>query len=267
MSSFYRPPATRLLRPARRRASWRAFLPALGILAVALATLGGALVLRHHPRFAVRRVVLEGVPDGRRAEAEEVTDALLGRPLLFVNLDAAVDGLAMRPWVARAAARRLVPDTLVIRVEARPPVALARRGAELWCVDRSGSWLGPYTGRAVSGDDDYPLLDGAGDDESVRKGAAFLAALRTEDPILWSRLSDLSIAPDGVTVTDRVARARLLLPGDPAEAPRAAAAWRAWLAVAPDLERRGLPAQPADLRFEGRIVLSAPPELFGRGKT
>lgn len=266
MSSFYRPPSARLARPRHRRSAWRALLPALVVLTLALAALGGALVLKHHPRFAVRRVVLEGVPDARRAEAEEVTDPLLGRPLLFVDLDAAVVGLARRPWVARAAARRLVPDTLLIRIEARPPLALARRGGTLWTVDKGGAWLGPYEGPALSGEDDFPIVDGPGDDESVRCGAAFLAALKSEDPVLFGRVSDVVVSPDGLAVTDRLARARLLVGRDPGETPRAAATWRAFLALAPDLARRGLPADAADLRFDGRIVLHAPPDALGRGK-
>ncbi|HQR45294.1 MAG TPA: FtsQ-type POTRA domain-containing protein [Thermoanaerobaculia bacterium] len=271
MSSFYRPPVSRRIRPTRRRSAWRALGPTLAVLALALAALLGAVVLTHHPRFAVKRVVLEGVPEARRAEAEEVTDAFLGRPLLFADLDAAVESLAKRPWVARVAARRLVPDTLVVRVEARPPVALARRGAELWVVDRGGSWLGPYAGRALSGEDDYPVISPpagpAADDEAIRRGAAFLVALKSEDPALFARVSEVAVSPDALTVTDRVARASLLFSADPAETPRAAAAWRAWLALVPDLTRRGLPGNAADLRFEGRIVLNAPPELLGRGKT
>lgn len=267
MTGFYRPPATGRVRPARRRAPWRAVGPALALLSLALFGLGGGLVLKLHPRFAVKRIVLEGVPEARRAEAEQVTDVLLGRPLLFVDLDRAVDGLAKLPWVARAAVRRLVPDTLVVRVEARPPVALARRGSELWLVDRGGTWLGLYAGRAVSGEDDFPLIEGPGDEETVRRGAAFLVALKREDEALFSRVSDVELLKDAVSVTDRVARARLLLPDDPAEAARAAAAWRAWLAIAADLRRRGLPVDAADLRFDGRIVLEAPPELLGRGKT
>jgi cell division protein FtsQ len=267
VSSFYRPPSARLVRPARRRSPWRALGPALVLAAVALAALGGLLVLKLHPRFAVKRIVLEGVPEARRGEAEEVTDGLLGRPLLFVDLDAAVEVLAKRPWVARAAARRLVPDTLVVTVEARPPVALARHGTDLWTVDGGGLWLGPYTGRAVSGEDDFPLIDGPGDEASVKRGAAFLVALKGEDAALFARVSEVTVSPDAFGVTDRVARARLLLPGDPDETARAAAAWRAWLALLPDLARRGLPVNAADLRFDGRIVLDAPPELLGRGKT
>jgi cell division septal protein FtsQ len=267
VTGFYRPPATRRVRPVRRRSPWRTLGPALVLLSLAVSGLAGTLLLKLHPKFAVKRIVLEGVPEARRAEAEEVTDGLLGRPLLFVDLDGAVEGLAKLPWVARAAARRLVPDTLVVRVEARPPVALARRGAELWLVDRSGTWLGPYAGRAVSGKDDFPVVDGSGGEEAVRRGAAFLVALKEEDEALSARVSDIAMLGDSVSVTDRVARARLLLPGDPAEAGRAAAAWRAWLALVPDLARRGLPVDAADLRFDGRIVLDAPPELLGGGKT
>jgi hypothetical protein len=266
VSSFYRPPSSRLVRPRHRRAAWRSLLPALSVLALGLATLGGALVLKHHPRFSVKRVVLEGVPDARHAEADELTDPLLGRPLLFLDLDAAVDGLARRPWVARTSARRIVPDTLLIRVEARPPLALARRGGALWTIDKAGAWLGPYEGRALSSEDDFPIVDGLGDEESVRLGAAFLAVLKSEDPVLFSRVSDVTITPDGLAVTDRVARARLVVGTDPGEVPHTAAAWRAFLALGPDLSRRGLPADAADLRFDGRIVLHLPPDALGRGK-
>ncbi len=266
MSSFYRPPFSRLVRPRHRRSTWRALLPAVTILALAFAALGGALVLRHHPRFTVKRVVLEGVPDAHRSEAEEVTDPLLGRPLLFVDLDTAVSGLARRPWVAHAAARRLVPDTLLIRIESRPPLALARRGGALWTVDKGGAWLGPYEGRALSGEDDFPIVDGPGDDESVRCGAAFLAALKGEDPALFSRVSDVTVTAEGLAVTDRLSLARLVVTRDAEETPRTAATWRAFLALAPDLSRRGLPVDAADLRFDGFIVLHTPPDALGRGK-
>jgi len=268
VSSFYRPDASRVVRPTRRRAGRRALLPALVVFALALSALAALLVLRHHPRFAVTRVVLEGVPEPRRAEAEEVTDALVGQPLLFVNLEAAVSDLSKRPWVEEASARRLVPGTLVVTVVSRPPVALARRGAELWTVDRLGTPLGPFKGRALAADDDFVILDG--DEERIRRGAGFLAALREEDPALLARLSDVTVIDDGLLVTDRIARVRLLFSRDAAEPGRtagAAASWRAYLALIPELPRLFLAPGEADLRFDGRIVLKAPPDSAGRGKT
>ena len=268
MSSFYRPPASRVVRPTRRRAGRRALLPGLLVLTVAVSALLGVLVLKHHPRFAVTRVVLEGVPESRRAEAEELTDGFLGQPLLFLNLDAAVAELSRRPWVEVAAARRLVPGTLVVSVVARPPVALARRADGLWTVDRNGNALGLYAGRAVSAADDFVVLEG--DDERIRAGAAFLGALKAEDPALVARLSDVALTDHGLLVTDRVARVRLLFAPDAAEPGRigaAAASWRAALALLPQLARHSLASGEADLRFDGRIVLKAPPDSAGRGKT
>jgi cell division protein FtsQ len=268
VSSFYRPPASRVVRPTRRRSGRRALLPGLVVLALALAALTGVLVLKHHPRFAVTRVVLEGVPESRRSEAEELTDGFLGQPLLFVDLDAAVAELSRRPWVEAAAARRLVPGTLVVSVVSRAPVALARRADELWTVDRNGNALGPYAGRAISAADDFVVLEG--DDERIRAGAAFLGALKAEDPALVTRLSDVALTDRGLVVTDRVARVRLLFAPDAAEPGRivaAAASWRAALALLPQLARLSLASGEADLRFDGRIVLKAPPESAGRGKT
>lgn len=269
MSSFYRPPASRTVRPSRRRPGRRLVVPALVILAVATAALSGLVVLRAHPKFAVNRVVLDGVPEARRAETEELTDVWIGLPLLFLDLERPVAELSKRSWVAAASARRIVPDTIAVRVVARPPVALVARadkGGELWTIDRGGSFTGPYSGRALSRNDDFVILSGAGDAAALARGAAFLEAIRAEDPALLARVSDVALVPEGFAVTDRVARARLLFGPDAAETGRAAPLWRAFLALRPELDRHALSLAEADLRFADRIVLKAPGDP-GRGKT
>jgi hypothetical protein len=275
LSSFYRPPASRTIRPGRRRPGRRLLAPGLAALLSAAVALLGLLVLRTHPRFAVNRVVLEGVPEARRAEVEELTDGWIGCPLLFLDLDQPVAELSKLSWVAAASARRIVPDTIAVRVAARPPVALvarADRGGELWTIDRGGSFTGPYTGRALSKSDDFVVLSGASGAAALAKGAAFVAALRADAPDLLARVSDVALVPEGFAVTDRVAKARLLFgpdaaePARPGAAGKAAPLWRAFLALRPELDRYALPATEADLRFSGRIVLKAPGDA-GRGKT
>jgi hypothetical protein len=243
-------------------------VPALSVLLLLALGLTGLVILRTHPRFAVTRVVLEGVPDSRRGEAEELTDGWIGRPTLFVDLEGPVAELSKRSWVASVSARRIVPGTIAVSVSARPPVAVAVRadlGGELWTVDRTGSFIGPYGGRALGRGDDFPVLSGKDAADLVR-GAAFLETLRSEDPDLLARASDVAVVPEGFAVTDRVARSRLLF-GPDADAPaRAAPIWRAYLALLPELERNDLPTTDADLRFSGRIVLKTPGDA-GRGKT
>lgn len=269
MSSFYRPPSSRTVRPTRRRSGRRLLVPALTALLLAALSLGGLVVLRTHPRFAVTRVVLEGVPEARRAEAEELTDGWIGRPALFVDLEGPVAELSKRSWVASASARRIVPGTIAVVVVARPPVAVAvraDRGGELWTVDRTGSFIGPYSGRALGAGDDFVVLSGAADEAARARGAAFLDVLRTEDADLLARASEVAVVPDGFAVTDRVASCRLLFGPDAAAPGRASSIWRAYLALLPELERSALPTSDADLRFAGRIVLKAPGDP-GRGKT
>jgi hypothetical protein len=253
----------------RRGAGRRLLVPAVVCLLFVVLGLSGLLLLRTHPRFAVNRVVLEGVPEARRSDAEELTDGWIGRPLLFLDLDAPVAELSKRSWVASATARRIVPDTIAVRVVARPPVALVARpdkGNELWTIDRGGTFIGPYTGRALSKSDDFVVLSGASDAASLERGAKFIEVLREEDSDLLGRVSGVVLVPEGFSVTDRIARASLLFGPDAAETKKAAPMWRAFLALRPELDRHSLPATEADLRFSGRIVLKAPGDT-GHGKT
>lgn len=266
MSSFYRPPASRVLRPTRRRGYRIAVLPVVLVFVAGAAVFSVYLTLRLHPRFAVNRVVLEGVPESRRAEAEELTDGWIGKPLLFADIAGPVTALSGRSWVASASARRVVPDTISVRIVARPPVALARKGDEIWTVDRAGSWLGPYTGRAVGRDDDFVVIDPGVVEDGVARGAAFLETLRNEDPALLARVSELLVRLDGFRLVDCVARVPLLFAPDANEPGRAAPIWRAYLALRPELERHALTTTEVDLRFADRIVLKAPSD-GGRGKT
>ncbi|MBK9088895.1 MAG: FtsQ-type POTRA domain-containing protein [Holophagales bacterium] len=258
--AFYRPGTIRPPRPSRRRETIRRAV--LGSVLVVL--LGGSAAaawaaVHRHPRFLVRRVVLTGVPEPHRNEVEALSDPWIGRPLLSVDLDAAIASLSSRPWVARVSARRAVPDTISVQVEPRAPVALARRGDDLWTVDQDGLWLAAYGGGP--GAPRFVVLDPSGapsPEEGVVRGARLLARLRAEDPELLARISEVEILSVGFAVVDAPAHLKLRL-GDDALAPgRAFARWRAFLALAPELTRLGLLPREVDLRFENRIVLKAP---------
>lgn len=267
--AYYRPGTIRPPRPAGRREARRRVLLALA----AVVLLGGGAAaawaaVQRHPRFLVRRVVLTGVPEPHRDEVEALSDPWIGRSLLAVDLDAAIADLSSRPWVAKAAARRVVPDTIAVQVEPRSPVALARRGDELWTVDQNGLWLGAYGGGA--GSPRYVIVDPSGSaspEEGVTRGARLLARLKEEDPDLLARVSEVEVLAEGFAVVDAPARLRLRL-GDDALAPgRAFARWRAFLALAPELGRHGLLPREVDLRFENRIVLKAPGAESAHGST
>jgi cell division septal protein FtsQ len=264
-AGFYRPASQRTPRPSRRRGAGSPLVwAAAALLFVVVSAGGGLLALRFHPRFDVARVVLEGVPESRRSEAEELTDSWIGQPLLFVDVDGPVKRLSERPWVARAGARRMVPDTIVVTVFARPPLALARVEGALVTIDRAGTVLGPYSGRVLSGMDDFPLVSGDAP-EQIAKGAAFVTRVADDDPALLGRLSEVEARTDGFAVIDKLARMRLLFGADALAPGAAVSTWRVFLALLPELERRGLLSGEVDLRFANRIVLKAP--ASGHGST
>ena len=267
--AFYRPGTIRPPRPPRRREAYRRAV--LGGVALAL-LLGSAAAawaaVRRHPRFLVRRVVLTGVPEPHRNEVEALSDPWIGRPLLGVDLEAAVAELSSRAWVAHAAARRVVPDTIAVQVEPRSAVALARRGEDVWTVDQDGRWLAPFVpGPAAPR---LVVLDPSGaatPEEGTAAGARLLVRMKAHDPELLTRVSEVEVLADGFALVDVPARLRILVGADALEGDAAFARWRAFLALAPELGRHGLLPREVDLRFENRIVLKAPPAAGGRSAT
>lgn len=247
------------------RVLWRA---TLGLVAGA-AAVTAFWFLRFHPRFQVSRVVMEGVPPIRQAQAEEITDSWIGSPILFLDFRRSLESLSQLPWVEEVDARRVIPDTIFVRVKARPAVALAMKDGELWTVDRRGTWLGPHgdrPGRAA--EEDFVIIRPQVDDpKSVALGAAFVAAILDDDPALHARISEVEVAAESFSVIDRYSRLRLLFSKDAARKGEAAASWRALLALQPELDRHSLLKTDVDLRFSGRIVLKAPATDAARGKT
>ncbi|MCC6131486.1 MAG: FtsQ-type POTRA domain-containing protein [Acidobacteria bacterium] len=239
----------------------------LGVLAGASAVLV-FWALRFHPRFHVARVVLEGVPPIRQAQTEEITDAWIGAPILFLDFERSLGGLAQLPWVEEVEARRVIPDTIFVRVKARPAVAVAMKDGELWTVDRRGMWLGPHGDRPGSPAEDFVIIRPKTDEPGfVAAGASFVAAVLEEDATLHARLSEVEVAPDSFAVIDRYSHLRILFSKESVRKGEAVASWRALLALQPELDRHSLLKTDVDLRFSGRIVLRAPAADAARGKT
>ncbi len=255
---------------ARRTPRGRRVAGLISLLLFFSASAYGVFYLFHdHPRFAVARVVMEGVPPAKQAETEAVSDTWIGQPLLFVDIEGATAGFAAKPWVESVTIRRVLPDTLLLRIKPKAPMALALRAGELWTIDRWGNWLSPHGGRPASRVEDFAIIDAGPESKSadVALGASFVSRIQEDDPALYARISEVEVLSDGFGVVDRVAKIRILFGRNALAANEAAAAWRALLAVKPELDRHALTRGDVDLRFSGRIVLRAPAEVPVRGKT
>lgn len=160
---------------------------ATGFLVLALVAAAVVAILLHVPErawlstaqaasragFEVRHVDVHGVANAPRLAV--VTAALEGptNSMLLVDLSAARARLRALPWVADASVARRLPDTLIVDIVERRPVALWQYHHKLAAVDRSGIAL---TGDHLDRFAKLPLIVGAGANEHVDDLLALLGA-------------------------------------------------------------------------------------------
>ncbi len=123
--------------------------------------------------WEVRHVELTGA---REQERLAIYAAVLNGPtnaMLSTDLDDVRDRLRGLPWVADASVQRRLPDTLVIEVTERKPVALWQYRQQLAAIDISGRVL---TRERLERWNDLPILVGAGANARARDAIALIAA-------------------------------------------------------------------------------------------
>jgi cell division protein FtsQ len=125
-------------------------------------------------RFALRTVQVRGLQ--RATEHELLRLASVGRGANLWSLDpsAVAQAMSAHPWVRAVEVTRSLPDTLVLRVEEREPVALAALG-DLYVVDSQGE---PFKRVSASDRLDLPLLTGLPRDKAAQDPAGTAARFR-----------------------------------------------------------------------------------------
>jgi cell division protein FtsQ len=115
--------------------SGRSLLIGFALVAGVLAAYWGA---RTTSVFAVAEVDVQGAPPAVEREVRLVTGGTVGTSLLTVDPRAVEDAVRALPSVAGVSVDRAFPHTLVVKVAAERPVAVARRGDSAWLVTGSG---------------------------------------------------------------------------------------------------------------------------------
>ena len=165
---------------ARRR--WRQRLRRLrpflyAALVVALVGTGLWLVF-FSSVLTVRQVVVEGNTTLSSVRVEKVARAPIGRQLARVDLAALRARVETIPAVKSVEVSRSWPDTLVIGVTERVPVAVVDRGAGLQGVDEEGVLFGTHANRPEG----LPLVQTAPDvkTEALAEAARVVTSLRPD---------------------------------------------------------------------------------------
>ena len=249
---FFRPADVARIRRNQRRIQILRMLRMVGRMFVAVALIAGALSLYRHTqsdsRFAVRTIQVVGATHTAQASIDAITHRYLGANLFKIDIAGLQRELKTLGWVARIEAEKKLPDTLRIRIVERVPAALVHHGDRFVYVDENGL---PFADLSPSaGDQDLPLIEGAGGRE-LSRSIALVRELKARDPEVLSRVSEIRpVAPDGFAIFDRQLGTLVY-----ANAADLSEKFRQMYAVAAaeGLERSGI--EYADLRFAGRIVM------------
>jgi cell division protein FtsQ len=207
--------ASRLLRKAtrdRRRAekaevrrftrhTRRRRIAVLVSLAVVAGLAGVVLIGAFSPLFALRTIEVQGAS---RIDAAQVSDALsgeLGRPLPLVDAGEVRSALAEFPLIESYTTESRPPDTLVVRLVERTPVAVVTTKTGFDLVDSAGVTLATGDERMAG----FPVVDLQGKgigDVPFTAAAEVLVALPEElraqvDTISARTLDDVSLVLTG----------------------------------------------------------------------
>jgi cell division protein FtsQ len=167
-----------------------------GVIAVVIALL--AVAVLHSPLLVVRRPRVSG--EVQTAPADILRAAgLTGRPLMIsLSLTGAATAIERLPWVETARVRRSWPDTVIVTVTERVPVAIVVSDL----VDASGRVLSPAPGFApflpvrIDTGAKGPVLPppGSAIPAVYRPGVQVVASM---PPALRARVQAVLVRPDG----------------------------------------------------------------------
>ena len=122
--------------------------------------------------FEVRHVEVSGVAHSAKLGVYAAAFEGASNSMLAVDLDAVRARLKALPWVADASVTRRLPDTLVVRITERVPVALWQSHHRLSAIDRTGALL---TDQRLGRFAQLPLVVGPGANLQVHELLALLA--------------------------------------------------------------------------------------------
>jgi cell division protein FtsQ len=187
---------------ARVAPTRRSVAVGFGLVAVAL---GGYLVARETPLFAIDRVEVRGASPRVAAQVQQALASFTGRPLVGLDGSAVLQKVDALPTVVSASYDRAFPHTLSVTVVQERSAAVLRRGPDSWLVSTRGRVMEPLsssslpslpriwisTGRAVRLGDELRAAGAATAAHAVGLAGAFRARVASAaytDGVLVFRL-------------------------------------------------------------------------------
>ncbi|MFT8327767.1 cell division protein FtsQ/DivIB [Gluconobacter oxydans] len=260
-------------RPSRAKLFWRrqrrlvrpaiVFLVVMGIAGAGIRLLYDAASEERFAPLRARLVEMEPLPirhiviNGRgmtsEASIQEALGTSVGRPIFGFSVEAARQRLDELPFIDHATVERHMPDTVIITLVERTPIAVWQDRGHFMLINRAGEEVSDQglTGKNAQAFLQLPLVVG----EGANTAAASVIDALNKEPLVKSQVTALirvgnrrwnATLKDGTTV--------MLPEGEEAAAFTRLAHYQQSMRL---LER---PVQSIDLRLPDRMVVHQPPQ-------
>ncbi len=197
--------------------------------------------------FRVDEIIVTGRRETSRAELLRAVHLIRGAPILAFDLDRALKRVERLPWVRRASVKRMLPDTVILNIEERRPLALWQNKGRFRLIDRDGEVI---RGQALERFSSLPVVVGP---NAPAPALELLTMLRSR-PELMRRVEA------AVRVGDR--RWNVRLKGGIDVRLPAAGAGKAWARLAEYERKHGIlerDVRVLDLRLPDRLIVREGP--------
>ncbi|MBS1101797.1 FtsQ-type POTRA domain-containing protein [Gluconobacter sp. Dm-62] len=260
-----RPSRAKLFWRRQRRLVWPAivFLVVMGIAGAGVRLLYDAASEERFAPLRARLVEMEPLPirhiviNGRgmtsEASIDEALGTTIGHPIFGFSVERARQRLDELPFIDHATVERHMPDTVIITLVERTPIAVWQDRGHFMLINRAGEEVSDQglTGKNAQAFLQLPLVVG----EGANTAAATVIDALNHEPLVKSQVAALirvgnrrwnATLKDGTTV--------LLPEGEEAAAFTRLARYQQSMRL---LER---PVQSIDLRLPDRMVVHQPPQ-------
>jgi len=97
-----------------------------------------AIALSGQMGFTVQEILVVGRRETLQKDLLKAVRLVRGAPILAFDLEAAKGRVQALPWVGNASLERLLPDTILVRVEERRPLAIWQHKGRFALIDQAG---------------------------------------------------------------------------------------------------------------------------------
>ena len=198
-------------------------------------------------RLEIRNVSFSGLKRVSKGEILSRASWVMGTNILRVDLEETRHAVEQIVWVKHATIQRVWPDEMVITVEERQPVAVARIDGDIFQVDIDGVVLGMASMQGA----DFPVLDGLRPADLIGNRRKIEAYIETVETVGQTELSEVYVSDIGEVTVVPVAYPILIDLGMSDHRAR----WEKFVQLRGKIQEDYPDAFLIDLRFKDQVII------------